>query len=152
MDRIVMEVAGYNGQVKLLEDRLIISREGMIAFLSLRTNEGRVFPLNELAAVRVQNPGFLSNGYIHFVPVSEANSDQVPTQPNRHPNVVTFTKHQRDSFMQLKNEVEKRIQAVGPGTVSTNVLDFVEKLADLRDKGILSEDEFERKKKQVLGL
>lgn len=34
----------------------------------------------------------------------------------------------------------------------TSYLDELEKLADLRDKGILTEDEFEAKKKDLLGL
>jgi len=48
-----------------------------------------------------------------------------------------------DSSMSAKNVVKSD---------STSNLDELEKLASLRDKGILTEDEFNAKKKELLGL
>lgn len=39
-----------------------------------------------------------------------------------------------------------------PATAEESYLDELEKLADLRDKGVISEEDFEAKKKQLLGL
>ena len=38
------------------------------------------------------------------------------------------------------------------GAQDTDYLDELERLASLRDQGIISEEEFEAKKKQLLGL
>jgi hypothetical protein len=41
---------------------------------------------------------------------------------------------------------------VAPAEPEPSYLDELERLADLRDKGVISEEEFEAKKKQLLGL
>jgi hypothetical protein len=45
------------------------------------------------------------------------------------------------------------VKSFAPGSAANNSgLNDLEKLADLRDKGIITPDEFEAKKKQILGL
>lgn len=42
--------------------------------------------------------------------------------------------------------------APAPSSGGSNSLDDLEKLAELRKKGILTEEEFQAKKRQILGL
>jgi hypothetical protein len=45
------------------------------------------------------------------------------------------------------------VKALAPNIKANNSgIDDLEKLANLRDKGIITPDEFEAKKKQILGL
>ena len=50
--------------------------------------------------------------------------------------------------------IEERIMGVPEKTQSSpdNSLENLEKLAGLREKGIITEEEFQAKKKQILGL
>lgn len=41
---------------------------------------------------------------------------------------------------------------IGKGTAQSSGIDDLEKLAELKDKGIITQEEFEHKKKQLLGL
>ena len=43
-------------------------------------------------------------------------------------------------------------EALSPSSSKTNPLDELEKLAELKDKGIFTQEEFEAKKKQLLNL
>jgi hypothetical protein len=43
-------------------------------------------------------------------------------------------------------------EALSPSSSKTNPLDELEKLAELKDKGIITQEEFEAKKKQLLNL
>jgi len=43
-------------------------------------------------------------------------------------------------------------QAAGSGTGEESYLEELEKLGELRDKGIITDEEFEAKKKELLGL
>ena len=45
-----------------------------------------------------------------------------------------------------------QVQAASVGTDQPDYLDELERLADLRDRGIVTEEDFEAKKKQLLGL
>jgi hypothetical protein len=51
------------------------------------------------------------------------------------------------------NEFMEMIKALAPNIKANNSgIDDLEKLADLRDKGIISPAEFEAKKKQIMGF
>jgi hypothetical protein len=57
----------------------------------------------------------------------------------------------------LTEEEKAGLEGASPGAGGapageSSYLDELEKLGDLRDKGIITEDEFEAKKKQLLGL
>ncbi len=52
---------------------------------------------------------------------------------------------------QIKQAIEQRMSDKSPSTTSSN-LDDLEKLAALRDRGIINEEEFTAKKQQLLGL
>lgn len=66
-------------------------------------------------------------------------------------NSVMFNAKQQSTFEDLKAEIEQRIaQPSTSHMVST--ADELEKLAALRERGILTEEEFAAKKKQLLGL
>ena len=67
-------------------------------------------------------------------------------------NTVIFNTKQQPDFELIKEEVEKRMQAGSIPSSSLLAADEIAKLADLRDKGILTEAEFQQKKKQLLGL
>jgi len=52
-------------------------------------------------------------------------------------------------FEEAKQLIEERINSVGQPQSSS--LNDLEKLAELKEKGIITEQEFEQKKKQLLG-
>lgn len=71
-------------------------------------------------------------------------------------NTITFaTKEKTQEFTRAKEIIEQRIHEAAeprPQASGGSDLDQLEKLASLRDKGIITEDEFQAKKRQILGL
>jgi hypothetical protein len=66
-------------------------------------------------------------------------------------NTIYFNKKQQPEFEKAKSFIEEyRKAATGGGGISQ--MDELAKLAKLRDRGIVSPEEFEAKKKQILGL
>lgn len=63
-----------------------------------------------------------------------------------------FRSGQQDEFLVLRDELQKRMNARQTPSPQPSDLDQLEKLAALRDKGIITDDEFQQKKKQILGL
>lgn len=69
-------------------------------------------------------------------------------------NTVMFTSEQEPSFQRIREELEAKLadRAVGGSSSSGSSLDDLKKLAELRDEGIITEEEFAAKKKQLLKI
>ncbi|WP_207748316.1 SHOCT domain-containing protein [Clostridium beijerinckii] len=52
----------------------------------------------------------------------------------------------------LSEELKNYVQVTKKSTSTESVADEIRKLAELKEQGILTEDEFSSKKKQLLGL
>lgn len=68
-------------------------------------------------------------------------------------NAVSFFTRDYDKFQEAVNQARK-LMAEGSGTSThkKNDLDQLDKLAELKGKGIITEEEFSAKKKMILGL
>ena len=71
-------------------------------------------------------------------------------------NTIMFDKNQQEIFEEAKNIIENKISKIKDSKTNNSSnytnLDELEKLANLKEKGIITEEEFVAKKKQLLGL
>lgn len=67
MAKVIMKVAGIDGQVTLLSDRIIITREGWLNVFSFGFNSRREIPLLAISEVMFRNASFFRPGHIEFV-------------------------------------------------------------------------------------
>jgi hypothetical protein len=68
-------------------------------------------------------------------------------------NSVTFMKNRQKAFEELRNAVQAAISAPTPApvaTMSSKLVSELRQLAELRDSGALTEDQFEAAKAQLL--
>ena len=63
-----------------------------------------------------------------------------------------FNTGQQSSFGKVKEAIEKKIALAEKSETKSSNLDELEKLAGLREKGIITEGEFNAKKRQILGI
>lgn len=73
-------------------------------------------------------------------------------QSTRDENSVNFHARKNKTFLEAKDKIESRIMKHSKGTDTISEADELEKLASLKDKGIITPDEFEAKKKKILDL
>ena len=57
---------GVNGQLAVTPDRIIIYRNGFLAFLTQGLKGDKEIPLANITAVQMKQPGLATNGYIQF--------------------------------------------------------------------------------------
>jgi hypothetical protein len=67
-----------------------------------------------------------------------------------------FTKDNQEDFIEIKNTIEEQVfqfqnQDKKNDKTSLSINDL-EKLAKLKDEGIITEEEFQAKKRQILGI
>lgn len=149
---------GDNGSLTLRDSFLSINRTGIS--LSNRSVGDKDISYGSITAVQLQKSEKIFLGYMKgFIQltiqggremqggIGSAMSDE---------NTVTFeTEEKNIEFLKAKRMIEQKIQEFhrpSPISNTNSSLDDLEKLASLKEKGIITEEEFQAKKKQILGL
>lgn len=122
--------------------------------------------IKSLTGIQFKPPAFLSHGYIQFVfPGSSEVKTRSTSDLAKDENTVMFNKHEYKNFLKAKELIEEYMNEQEKNTFASNdysstpppvnnysVADEITKLAALKDQGILTEEEFTAKKKQLLGI
>jgi len=147
-----MEAVGTNGRMALVGNSICISRKGasLLTLLNQGIQGDKVIPLHQITAVQLQEPGAFFRGYLRL---SINGRDPVGggMEVVQDENAVLFDKRSLKEFEALRDVIQARIN-VAPNSSPISAADEIGKLAALRDKGFLTDDEFTAKKRQLLGL
>lgn len=152
-DAQLKEFKGYNGTLILTPTGVIIKR-GVKGFLlgggMLRGD--KTIPYKSIVAVQLKKAGMLA-GYIQLTLTGGSEAKAGVFQSTKDENSINFhaSGGNNDKFEEAKRLIEERISA-DSNTPQNNPLNDLEKLAELKDKGIITDEEFQQKKKQILGL
>lgn len=140
-------VKGVNGQVSVENGQVIIARKGF--FGTMTRNEDVRIPLEKLSYIQLVKPT-VKNGFINFV---MAGSPQVstPEQAAKDSSCVIVNSLQYKKFVELKQEIENQMTASqNKKPPSDDITASLERLSDMKDKGVITQSEFEEKKKELL--
>ncbi|MDE3016406.1 MAG: hypothetical protein KGI29_05740 [Pseudomonadota bacterium] len=107
MAKGLMTVAGLDGQVELLSDRVVIHRQGLWNALKFGFNARREIPLSAITEVAFKPAGRFMFGEIEFVSSGRA----VHHKKTANPSAVKFKRDKNEMFEALK---EKIFQIVHP--------------------------------------
>jgi hypothetical protein len=151
-------VEGHNGQVSFDGALITITRKGFRARTTIGKGEKRI-PLSSITAVQLKPAGAIVNGFIQFsLPGGNEGRSKFGSQTTdavRDENTVIFTKKQQPAFEALRDRIEEAItsrHALSPQAqaAAPDLADQLSKLATLRDKGILTDEEFATQKARLL--
>ena len=150
----MIEAKGHNGQVTFDGTTITITRKGALGRLS--SGKGSIaLPVTQVTSVRFKEAGPVVNGYIQFsVPGRIEQRSQFGSQTTdaaHDPNSVIFTRKQRAQFAALRDAVQEAIAAPASDSAQADVIDQLRRLGELRDSGVITQDEFEAKKASLLG-
>jgi hypothetical protein len=148
------EYKGYNGTLILTDTGVIIKR-GAKGFLlgggMLRGD--KTIPYSSIVAVQLKKAG-MTAGYIQLTLKGGSEAKSGLFQSAIDENSINFHSafggNNNELFTEAKTLIEEKINSVG--VPKSSGLDELEKLATLKEKGIINEEEFNAKKKQLLGL
>jgi hypothetical protein len=143
------EFQGANGRAGLYDDRLV-----WIPFksINMRLHGGgdeRSVLFSELSAVEYQAPSLLGAGELRIY-LKNPHLDGILIA------FAFFGAGKKEDFIELKSILDKKISEVqkgsAPNTPIVDNLAQIEKLAELLKSGVITQEEFNAKKKQLLGL
>lgn len=144
---------GYAGSVEVTANAIVISRHGTAAFLTHGLKGEKRIPFSSITAVQFRPAGKTLSGYIQFTILGAIESPTGIWDATLDENTVMFTSEHQERFDELRQLVESRIAAmpeVSAAVAGGSVADELAKLADLRDRGVLSDSEFATEKGRLL--
>lgn len=148
-------VEGRNGSLKLTDTGVCILRTGGL-FSDFPSGEKNI-PYRNITAVQFKKAG-LTIGFIQLSVLGGVEAQGGAFNAMTDENSVTYGDPDKtEEFERIKKIIEQRIIEPNIPNQSSyqkenDGLELLEKLAELRDKGIVTEEEFQLKKKQILGL
>jgi len=144
------EYRGYNGFLILTDTGVVIKRGVRGVLLGGGFLRGdKTVPYNRIVAVQMKKAGMVA-GYLQLTLMGGSESKSGLFQSTTDENSVNFyaTNNNNKKFAEAKQLIEERI---GQGeNHKSNNLGNLEKLAELKEKGIITEEEFIEKKKKLL--
>ena len=153
MSDVIIEARGHNGQLEMSANVVRIKRKGMLAFMTQGLKGDKEIQISQISSIQFKTANLLTNGYIQLAFLGGREAKGGILQGTQDENTVMFTKGQQSSFEAFRDALQKRLNAANSANSNhSGPLDELEKLASLRDRGIVTEEEFQKKKKEILGL
>jgi len=158
-----VEVRGVNATIRFDGQTITILRSGPFSRLP-GDKADRHIPLGDLTAVQLKPAGRVVNGFIQFT-VGGGNerrsrSRRQTIDATKDENSVVFSYGQRKEFERLRDAVQAGLARPDQSSAAHEpaptepaqpaIPELIEQLAALRDKGALTEAEFEAKKTELL--
>jgi Short C-terminal domain len=156
--RLRSRLLAENGQLTVTPTRIIISRRGALGFLSQGHKGEKEIDIVQISAIQFKKNGPLTVGYIQFSFLGGSETKRGINEAVRDENTILFNSSQEPAFERAKSLIDRyrtgaRHQSSGQSPpMPRDSLDDLERLAELRDKGVITADDFEAKKRQILGI
>lgn len=151
----IMEAKGIYGTLLLFPEKVRIKRRGLGSFLVHGLKGDKDIFIAQISSVQFLAAGGTGGGYIQFAFSGGTEAQRGLWQATKDENTVTFKAKESWAFQKIKAEIDQRIAARTTGQSkpkTASYLEELEKLADFRDRGIITKDEFESKKRHLLGI
>ncbi len=148
------EYKGVNGTLIINDTGIVIHRGAKGAIFGTASQRGdKSISYNMISAVQLQSGGLIQRqGYIRFSFLGGAESKNLTRYGiAKDENSILFATSKNKEFEEAKQLVESRMGTT-PQSNGQSSLDELEKLGKLKEQGLISQEEFDAKKKQLLGL
>ena len=152
------------GQVMYVyDDRVILTQEGARGLFTKGLQGEKTYYYNDITSVQFKNCGW-TTGFIEFTMAGGIDRQGGAFSGVNNDNRFTFSKPTIGAAKKLAEEMETintfiqaKIRECKNGTRVTNIqansdADEIRKFKELLNEGIITQEEFEAKKKQILGL
>lgn len=155
MEKVLKEAKGVNGQLELLENKIRIKRRGFRSYYFQGFKGDKEILLKQISSIEFKEASMYGNGYIQFAFLGGTETHRsggLGRNLYSNENTIVFNKFNNKDFIEIKEMIEAKMAEPDGKKEQTANLNDLEKLAELKEKGIITEEEFLAKKKQILGL
>lgn len=141
-------------EVVIKDNFISITTKGAMNAINKGLVGTKKIDMNNISAVQYKDPG-LTTGYLQFVLVGSQEIKGGVTAAVKDENTILFTKKEQAQILEIKECVEKFINEKNKRnsngqTIST--ADEILKFKKLFDMGVISQEEFDKKKNELLNI
>lgn len=154
MNRI-FEFKGAGKTIVKIEGNFIrLKRKGALNFLNHGLDGEKTIDINNMTGIQIKKANFFTNGYIQFIFMGSQESKRGVMAAATDENTVMFTKREQKMAEEIKEYIESILVNKSKSQVAASVsgADEILKYKELLDQGIITEEDFQAKKKQLLGI
>ena len=142
--------------VSVNDNNVTIEIKGFTNFLNKGGSKGaKSIPIKAITAIQYKKPSF-TTGYVQFAYSGSQETKGGTFSAVKDENTITFTQKEQTLAEEMIELIEeKRANAHSSNQASIQAIsaaDEILKFKQLLDEGILTQDEFDTKKKQLLGI
>ena len=146
---------GVQDLLEVFEDRVTITPKGVLGLINKGIKGTKEIPFRSSVAVQFKQASALLSGYLQFtIPGgNESKGGIFAAAKDENTFMFRYTKNnaQAKEIKEYIVEAIRRSQAPQTTLSATSLSDELQKLAQLKDQGVLSEDEFQAAKKKLIG-
>lgn len=147
---------GVNGQISVYEDRIVIERRGFSGFMSSGLAGEKTIPMESIVSVQFKEGSMLLNGFIQFGVLGGNEATKGLSKAVQDENTVILKKSSNNEVRQIKEYIEEIVlnRSKNSGVVlqQNSPAEELKKFKELLDMNVISQEEFDAKKSQILGL
>lgn len=154
LDRI-FEFKGAGKTIVKIEGNFIrLKRKGALNFLNHGLDGEKTIDINNMTGIQIKKANFFTNGYIQFIFMGSQESKRGVMAAATDENTVMFTKREQKMAEEIKEYIESILVNKSKSQVAASVsgADEILKYKELLDQGVITDEEFQAKKKQLLGI
>ena len=161
----IIEIEGTTGKISVYKDYLIISRHGLFAFATQGGYKGdRTIYYKDLTAIEYKKPSLVSNGYFQFILAGTSQTrasvgifgSSLKSAKDENTIILRAFNSKIPPLSEKVNEIlQERLKVVKSSATQTintsqSLADEIAKLAELKGKGLLDDEEFMIAKQKLL--
>lgn len=136
------------------EDRLTITRKGLLNTLNIGLSGNKTIRLKQVTSLQLKLGTNLTNGYLQLGLLGDSSHRQGLFNATQDENTIMFSKKYNDDMQELHDYIdnysENPIENETPQAKS--VTEELKEYKELLDMEIITQEEFEAKKKELLNL
>jgi len=146
----LLELKGTDGTIFAYNDWVTVSRQGALAHLHYGSVDEHTYFYTELVKVNYKKPGIISKGYITLVIASEGTKIyETVVLRSFYADVPVLSEELYRLILRKINESRNLRYMLNIKGLTSRV-DELEKLAELRTSGMLTEREYQMEKSKLL--
>jgi hypothetical protein len=145
---------GVQDLLEVFDDKITITPKGVLGFLNKGLKGTKEIPFQSIVAVQFKESGTVFSGYIQFTILggNESRSGILDATQDENTFMFAGTKS-NDLAIEIKAYIDsalRKLRTPRTDLPTVNLSDELQKLAGLKEQGILSDEEFKAAKKKLI--
>lgn len=137
---------GWRSEIEIINSSVVIRQKPDMA--------DHTIPFSQIVSTIIKKPGLMSNGLIFIQTVGSKGTSATMSKLDyaSDKNSVFFSREMYDEALAFKKHLDELLAA--PATTASEATSYSQltELKNLLDQGIITQEDFDLKKKQILGL